>query len=292
MKTLSVIGAGRVGLTLGRLFNEKKIFDIVRVFNRSLDKAKASVDFIGKGLPVYEFSDLVASDVYMITSSDDSIAKVSAELIKTNILKQGSIVFHCSGVMPSTILHDLKSLGCLIASVHPIKSFADPKIAVTDFDGTFCGIEGDEEAVTLLKSAFTSIGGRLIEINPDKKAIYHAATAQACNNLIALMESAILMYMEAGLTRQQSLEVMEPIVRGTVKNVFLFDTTKALTGPIARGDVKTVEMHLDALSADSLALSVYTSLGFYLLDLSSKMGQANPESLMGIENKLREKFNN
>jgi hypothetical protein len=63
---------------------------------------------------------------------------------------KGAVVFHCSGAKASTELDALRRAGALVASVHPVRSFADPAAVAADFDGTFCGVEGDAAALALL----------------------------------------------------------------------------------------------------------------------------------------------
>ena len=45
-----------------------------------------------------------------------------------------------------------------VASVHPLKSFADPATAVANFAGTWCVMEGMPAALAVLQPAFEQIG--------------------------------------------------------------------------------------------------------------------------------------
>jgi predicted short-subunit dehydrogenase-like oxidoreductase (DUF2520 family) len=55
----------------------------------------------------------------------------------------GSVVFHCSGALASDRLQAVRAAGGAVASVHPIRSFADPQAVAQAFAGTYCGMEGD-----------------------------------------------------------------------------------------------------------------------------------------------------
>src|SRR5262249_50759233 len=137
--------------------------------------------------------------------------------------------------------------GARIASIHPVKSFADVDSSIATFSGTFCGIEGEESVCRVLTDAFTRLGAHIFAVKTENKMIYHAATVMVCNYLTALMEVGLRCYEQSGLTRQKALEVMQPIVQGTVDNIFCMGTASALTGPIARGDHRLVEKQIEAL---------------------------------------------
>jgi predicted short-subunit dehydrogenase-like oxidoreductase (DUF2520 family) len=287
MQTIAVLGTGRVGKTLGRLFADSAIVAVTSVFNRLPSNANESVAFIGQGMPVSSLTDLATADYYMLSVADQAIAPMVAALIEQQVqFKQGSVVFHCSGALSSAVLYSLQQFGCRVASVHPIKSFALPSRAVTDFKGTYCGIEGDLLAVEKLQTLFMAIGAIPLRLDSKQKAMYHAATVMACNNLVALMQAAIVMYQQAGLSQQLAYAVARPIVEGTVNNIFSLGTVQSLTGPIARGDVETVKMHLQAITEPQVK-QLYTSLGQWALGLARERAEASEENLAQIEQLLR-----
>lgn len=284
MKTFSIIGCGSVGKTLGRLFHESGVLALRDVVTRSEATARAAVAFIGAGRPAAGFAQLQAVDLYLITSSDDAIAACVRELCASGALGAQAVVCHVSGALGSEVLHPAAALGARVASVHPVKSFADPAAAVRDFAGTWCGVEGERSAVERMSALFEAIGARLFPIDPRFKAVYHAGSVLACNCLTALLETAVKAYEKGGLSRDTALQVMEPLVRGTVENVFRSGTAAALTGPIARGDAAVVGRQLDALDEwDPEVALVYRSLGAVALELSRLRGQSGEAELARIE---------
>src|SRR5690349_7179091 len=104
MKSLNVIGAGRVGRTLASLWSEKHTFAIQDVLDGRVDGARAAVAFIGDGTAVPALPAMRAADVWMITTPDRLIANTSEALVQTGLLRAGDIVFHCSGSAPSSDL--------------------------------------------------------------------------------------------------------------------------------------------------------------------------------------------
>jgi predicted short-subunit dehydrogenase-like oxidoreductase (DUF2520 family) len=157
------------------------------------------------------------------------------------------------------------------------------------FSGTWCGVEGTDQAVAIVTDALSVIGGKPFLITPEFKAIYHSGSVFACNYLTALIEVGVRMYEKGGLTRETALQVMEPLVKGTVENIFRFDTAKALTGPISRGDGGIVADHLQALDAwDREAAHLYRALGRVAVTLAIKQGHGQRQDLARIETMLAE----
>lgn len=285
---LNIIGCGNVGQTLAHLWVKQGVFQIQDVCNRSFESAQNACDFIGQGKPTQSLNDLRPADVFLIGTADQSIADCCELLVKSNVLQAGNIVFHCSGALPASILDSAKSFGAFVASIHPIKSFADPAVCITNFTGTFCGAEGDEAALAVLEKAFEAIGGQILQVDSANKTFYHAASVVASNYLTALLELSIQSYVKAGLTRAQALQIIKPIAHGTIKNIVELDTAQALTGPIARGDVATVTTQHNAFQDwKSEYGELYRLLGGVALDLSVLKNTASPESLESLTQLLK-----
>jgi predicted short-subunit dehydrogenase-like oxidoreductase (DUF2520 family) len=228
------------------------------------------------------------ADVWMVTTPDRQIVPCSEALAASGLLRSADIVFHCSGSMSSVDLGAAAALGATTASVHPLKTFADPRDAIRTFEGTYCTSEGDCAALEVLNPAFEHIGGRVSEIDPRFKTIYHAASVIVCNYLTALMETGLRCYETAGVSRDTASATIEPIVRETIDNVFRLGSARALTGPIARGDDAVVQRHLDALSAwDTRVASIYRDLATVALDLARERGEADRDALDRIAVLLR-----
>ena len=288
MKTLNVIGAGRVGRTLALLWRRQRTFAIGNVLDGTRDGAQAAVAFIGGGNAVAAISEMSAADVWMITTPDRVIASSAQQLVHAGVLRGGDIVFHCSGSMSSAELAAVAQTGADVASIHPLKSFADPATAAETFANTYCVAEGATAALASLCSAFEEIGGRVAPIDAGFKTVYHAASVMVCNYLTALLEAGLRSYEKAGIERRTATDMMQPLVSETLKNVLTLGTSAALTGPIARGDDVVVAGHLQALDAwDTRISAVYRTLGTIAVDLAQQRGEADRESLRRMETLLR-----
>ena len=287
MKTLNIIGGGRAGRTLARVFALKGVFSIGDLLDRSPEAGAEAVVFIGSGRTVVALAGMRGADVWMLTPPDDQIIACGKELAASGLLKAGNVVFQCSGAMSSRDLAAAIGGGIAVASVHPLKSFADPALAAQTFDGTYCAAEGDAAALAVLKPAFEVCGARVAEIDPAFKTIYHAASVIVCNYLTALLETGIRSYEKAGFKRDDALHVMEPLVRETLDNIFRLGTVDALTGPIARGDQAVVARQVEALAAwDPRVAAIYKELGMVAVELARAQGEADVTALAAIERTL------
>jgi predicted short-subunit dehydrogenase-like oxidoreductase (DUF2520 family) len=263
--SLNIIGGGHVGRALGRLFSNSGSFMVQDVLTRSLAGAQAAVDFIGAGRAVDDMRALRPADAIMLAVTDDQIAAVADRLMPPMadslalpvvdslalplLPLAGTVVFHCSGAKSSHELSALKAQGALVASMHPIRSFADPAMVAANFSGTFCGIEGDAQALAILEQALADIGGRAVPIDASAKTVYHAASVFASNYLVTIIDAALRAYEAAGVAPEVALELAKPLATETLQNVFRLGPAKALSGPIARGDTATVARQQQALNA-------------------------------------------
>jgi len=254
--SMNLVGAGHVGRVLGRLFAQAGVFTIQQVLTRSAGSAQQAVDFIGAGGVATAYEALQPAAVYMLAVGDDQIGAASEALARTLPLKD-SIVFHCSGALASDRLQAVRDAGALVASVHPIRSFADPAAVAAQFTGTFCGIEGDAGALAVLTPALQAIGAQPVPINAAAKTVYHAAAVFASNYLVTVLDAALRAYQAAGIPEPVARQLAQPLASESMANVFRLGAAAALSGPIARGDMATVARQQQAVTewdADSGAL--------------------------------------
>jgi predicted short-subunit dehydrogenase-like oxidoreductase (DUF2520 family) len=274
--SLNIVGAGHVGRVLGRLFAARGVFAVQDVLTRGIGSAQAAVAFIGAGRAVDSPAAMRAAGVWMLAVSDDRIREAAAALAAAQPL-QGAVVFHCSGAKASTELDALRRAGANVASVHPVRSFADPAAVAGDFDGTFCGVEGDAAALALLLPAFEAIGARPVRIDAAAKTVYHAASVFASNYLVTVLDAALRAYQAAGVPPEVARELAQPLASESLANVFRLGPEIALSGPIARGDTATVARQQAAVEAwDAPSGALYEALADATWDLARRKHDKNP----------------
>lgn len=270
MARLWIIGPGAVGRTLGRLFAERGAFEIAGIVGRDAARTAAARDFIGAGV-VLSFADALpvqAGDVVMLSVSDGAIGEAAARIIAP----AGLTVFHCSGARDLAPLEPLRERGATVASLHPVKAFADPAREVLTFGGVACTLQGDAAAVGLLAKAVEAIGGEpvILKATVDRR-LYHAGAVFASNYLTTLVQAALDSHAAAGIGQADSLRILGPILRDALGAILERGPVQALTGPIARGDATTVKAQAEAIAARDPALAdLYLELGRRTLDLSRR----------------------
>jgi predicted short-subunit dehydrogenase-like oxidoreductase (DUF2520 family) len=270
MRTLNLIGAGHVGRVLGRLLADAGGCTVQDVLTRTLASAQDAVAFIGGGRAVAGMAELRRADITMLAVGDDQIAQVGAQLAATCDLS-GSIVFHCSGALSSLDLRAASDAGAFVASVHPIRSFADPEAVALTFGGTFCGVEGDGGALSVLEQALRDCGARLVAIDAGAKTVYHAAAVFASNYLVTLVDAALRAYQAAGIPEPVARELAQPLAMEALANAFRLGPAAALSGPIARGDMATVVRQQRAVEQwDGPSGQLYQALVAPTIDLARR----------------------
>lgn len=261
-RTLNIVGAGHVGRVLGRLFAASGAFIVQDVLTRSPASAHAAVDFIGAGRAVANVAALRRADVTMLAVGDDQIAAACAQLAAAQApALAGALLFHCSGAKGSGELACARAAGALLASMHPVRSFADPATVARDFAGTFCGVEGDAAALAILQPALLAIGAQPVAIDGAAKTVYHAASVFASNYLVTVLDVALRAYQAAGIDAATARALAGPLAAETLANVLRLGAPAALSGPIARGDMTTVARQQAAVGAwDGAAGALYEAL--------------------------------
>ena len=258
--TLNLIGAGHVGSVFGSVLAASGRFVVQDVLTRSLPSAQQAVAFIGSGRAVATQAQMRPADAYLLAVGDDQI-ETACQALASNTALAGALVWHCSGALSSFDLHAAAQAGALVASVHPVRSFADPAGVARDFAGTFCGVEGDPLALDILLASLISCGARPVAIKAEAKTVYHAAAVFASNYLVTLLDTALRAYQAAGIPEQLARELVQPLVQGTLENVFRLGTNASLSGPVARGDMATVARQQHAVEAwDHTAGQLYQAL--------------------------------
>ena len=271
MDHLNLIGPGKLGQTLARLWVAGGHLRLVGVLGRDIARVQAAVTLIGaQPRAATQVTQLPPARITLIATPDDALADVAQDLLAGGRMRAGDIVLHCSGATPSAALTPLQQAGVLIASVHPLKSFAGPASASNTFAGTWCGAEGDAAALAVLQPLFEAIGGRWFALKAEHKLLYHAGAVLACNHLVALMEAALRCMETAGLPRDFAWAALQPLVVGTLTNLSQRGTVQALTGPAARGDLRILTAESVATQQLGAAVgNVYDALTVVALELAA-----------------------
>jgi predicted short-subunit dehydrogenase-like oxidoreductase (DUF2520 family) len=269
MKTLNVIGAGRVGSSLARLWVQAEVFRLQAVHSRSPQAGHDLVQALGQGQAVADLADLPAADVWLLAVPDGQIANTSACLAARPDLARAT-AWHCSGFLGAGELAALAHSGWQVASAHPALSFTTRTLDAAAFAGTVCALEGHPQAVAAARAAFEAIAARCFELNSDDKPLYHAAAVFASNFLPVLQAVATELWQGTGVPPAWVGELANGFAQRAVANVQALGPLGALTGPAARGDMAVVQAQQAALAErDAVLGQAYAALS----ELASRLAR-------------------
>ena len=217
--SFAVVGAGKVGSAVARLLGQED-YRFLGAASRSIESARKACDFAGAGEAAAEAPFIThKADLVFLTTPDDAIADTCRRLAAEGGFREGQTVAHCSGALPSTILEPAREAGAHIGSMHPLQSFATAEQALKILPGSYCCIEGDPEAVEVLEGVADALGCPPMTIPTEGKTLYHAAAVVACNFLVALEDAAVEVDGAAGIGREEALQSLMPLIKGTVNNL-------------------------------------------------------------------------
>ncbi|HLY95410.1 MAG TPA: DUF2520 domain-containing protein [Gaiellaceae bacterium] len=168
-------------------------------------------------------------ELVLLCVPDTAIAEVAAAI------PPGPWIAHVSGATPLAALapHTRRF------SVHPLQTFTLSRGA-EQLDGAWAAVTAEsEDARDAGIWLAETLGLRPFELADSSRTLYHAGAVFASNYLVTLQRAAALLFEAAGAPP----EALEPLMLRTIENDF------ELTGPISRGDWKTVEAHRAAIRA-------------------------------------------
>ena len=237
MKSLNVIGCGRVGTTLAALFHRHGVCEVQDLYSRTPENTQDAAQIIGSGNCVIRVSEMRPADIWMISVPDSQVTSVASSLSEHALsfprVLEHPTAFHCSGFLPASALKPLQTLEWLTASVHPVFNFAEPARCISQFMGTPCGLEGDEKAVDILSDLLKEIGGKCFSVQTDSKPLYHAAAVFSSNFLSVIQAIAREAWGAAGVPDTLIPLIHESLLRGSVENILAMGPARAITGPAA-----------------------------------------------------------
>jgi predicted short-subunit dehydrogenase-like oxidoreductase (DUF2520 family) len=289
-RTVSIVGAGRVGRTLGRRLHDLG-WGVGAVVTRSSANSRAAVRVIGAGTPMrlagsgglsfrkdgtgstrdlaLDLRRVFAADVIFFTTSDDILPPLARAFARHAGDKcRGKTVLHTSATLDRGALAPFARYGAAVGSLHPMQAFGGS--VMPNLKDVIFAVEGDPKAVRVAASIAKSLGGIPVAIASRDKAIYHAAGVLAAGSAYATIEAGLQLLMRAGFTRERAGETLFPLVRQIFDNIERIGPRAAWTGPLSRGDYEIVSRHARALRTSSLEVrKAYAALAMLAASILS-----------------------
>jgi predicted short-subunit dehydrogenase-like oxidoreductase (DUF2520 family) len=290
--SIGFIGAGKVATAFGRYLRLQGVH-ISGYFDRHEEKVVHACRGTHSRVCRNGAEVAAACEILLITTRDDQIQSVCQDLVQQQALTARHMVGHMSGAHASTILSEAARTGAAVFSLHPLQAFAQEEQSLADLPHTWFSLEGNDPRLKAIEKILEKTGNKFFRIRPEAKSLYHLSACIFSNYLVTLMSCGMEALAQSGIRPQDGLQAMLPLIRGTIDNTARLGPAKALTGPIARGDVTTVRRHLDSLEEAGLdrLKHFYAAMGLETLDLALKDVLKDSEMADAVRNILRQGHN-
>lgn len=291
--TSSIIGAGAVGTAVGKALHQKG-HKILSVISRSLSSAKSCAKEVGSKVASTHLEDISSdSQLIFITTPDSVISSVVQQLVLFSEFDFPRMcVVHTSGALTSDVLEPLRSKRSAVLSLHPIQSFPREEKAsqlAQRLHGIYYGIEGNTDGITIGKNIVRELDGKSVILSKDSKVLYHVACVFASNYLVSSFGVLSEIFEKLQLDKANFLEVFRPLIESTIQNVHRTTPMKALTGPIARGELETLLLHLKELKVKLPHLiPLYIVMGMETIRLALQKGSISGEQASKMLDQMTE----
>lgn len=248
---IGIIGCGRVGASIGAAWRQAghAIIGVSATSTASLERAEDMLP----GVPVLDPDAITErAELVLIAVPDDEIAPLVTGLANLGRIHAGQILVHCSGRYGTDVLEAGTRLGALPIALHPSLTFTGTEVDLSRLRQATIAVTAPAPIRPVGEALVVELGAEPIDIAEADRPLYHAAITHASNHLITILAEAMELLAEAGVADPSA--VLHALVDASVANT-MQNGPKALTGPISRGDVGTIEAHLAALSEFSLSRS-------------------------------------
>lgn len=280
-----IMGAGVVGTALAARLVRAGI-PVAGLHGRQVDLSDAASAVSGVLASTGEIPDIFSeSDVIIISVRDERITEVAERLVREKRLRPGQVVLHTSGANASAqALAACRPHVRAVGTLHPLVSFADPHVAVEQIRNIAFGIEGDEPAKAVAGRLVRALGAHAVYLTAANMPLYHVGAVIAANYVVALADLAQGLLVKAGVPKDQALPALIPLLSSVVQNLANLGLPGALTGPVERGDVSSVEQHLHILEARAPEmLELYRLVGRDVLRLARMKSPLEPAAAARLE---------
>ena len=248
---IAVIGAGKIAYSLVNAL-VKNNYKVKLIISNNFKSAQN----LAKRFSIRNFSDSItnlnSSTTVIFFSVPDNQIKVAADKIanlKSNV--RNSLFVHLSGAENISKLNSLNKAGALTASFHIMQTFPSKKIV--KIENCYASIETENKsAEKFLFNLAENLKLKPFKLSSNDKIRYHLAGVFASNFLVGnIFNSERIFDIRKNKINYDNFDFLSPIIRSTINNIDKLGSSRALSGPIERGDLVTVKKHISALKRKS-----------------------------------------
>jgi predicted short-subunit dehydrogenase-like oxidoreductase (DUF2520 family) len=244
---VGVVSVGRVGSVLGAALARAghPVVAASAISTASRERA----DRLLRGVPLRPPDQVLASaDLVLLAVPDDALSGLVRGLAATGSWRAGQIVVHTSGAHGVDVLRPAADAGALALALHPVMTFTGREEDLQRMAACSVGVTaaaGDEAAWNVGEALTMEMGAEPVHIPEAARPLYHAALAHGANHFVTLVNDCVDLLRGTGIPNAE--RILGPLLSAALDNA-LRHGDRALTGPVARGDVGTVRGHLGVLS--------------------------------------------
>jgi predicted short-subunit dehydrogenase-like oxidoreductase (DUF2520 family) len=244
--TTLIIGPGRAGraLALAHRRAGQEVFLLGRREGEWQDWARA------QGIqPILSWGEAPREAAFIILAVPDRAILEVARDAAASYAGNAKTFVHLSGMHDLDVLKPISLEGGFVAAMHPVMQFADPESDLATLRQAVVTETADpnaREGVLEVAEVWGAAPVRL-KAGVDRRR-YHLGLALASNHLTALLSwSAELLDPVFGA---DTFDVVAKMAAHALELAQRDGAAQALTGPVVRGDVETVQEHLSSLSQE------------------------------------------
>lgn len=266
--SLLLVGPGRAGLALVRSWTGAggKVVLLARDAPRA-DRVRGELADSAVEVRSQDDGRVLAGDVLVLAVPDDAIEAVAVALAPRAACR---FAFHLAGALSARALAPLSPTAS-VGSLHPLRAFSG--VPDESWKDAFVAVEGDEAAVEAGSRLCRRMGARPRRLAAAGKPLYHCAATLAAGGVASLLSLAARIWKEAGLDEEEGRIELARLAVSAAEAAGRLPFAEALTGPVARRDVETVRLHLEALAGRSDLAGVYALLAAETLRRTAGRGR-------------------
>ncbi|HGY54889.1 MAG TPA: DUF2520 domain-containing protein [Caldithrix abyssi] len=241
-KNILIIGPGKVGTSLFRALQENGTYHIYLAGKHSLSsplsthiKAEDYIDLSGE-------TTHLQADLLILAVPDNRITEAAQNALKFS--HSETIAVHTSGAFDSSRLEEFKKQDLPVAAWHPLQTFTQSFLPKQHWQGITTTFEGSSKALPAIKKLCVHLGCEVLPLSKEQKAALHLAAVITANFIPALFSAGSALLQKQGITWEQAQKLLIPLMRQSLNNIAGNPPGSALSGPLQRGDLETLQKHL------------------------------------------------
>jgi len=256
---VGIVGAGAVGTALG-LALSRGGWPVAAIASRDEGRRERFRSLVPGARGFAEATALLDEvELIVLAVPDDALPALAGELR----MYSGQAMIHTSGALGADVLEPARAAGTQVGAFHPLVAFADTERAVAALHGATVAIEGDDQLASLLAEMAEAVG--------------------ATGGFVALLDAIAELGAVAGLDEAGSIAIYGGLAEQTLSNARALGIARALTGPMVRGDVGTIQRHLDALARHAPdVLPLYRAIAEREVAIAESRGALAPDVAASI----------